>query len=273
LTHHRLRSKKLIAALIASVAAGGCATPADRGQAFAHAHGFEREIVTGVGFRHLVWRNHGPAFDDVMHVYIEGDGTPHPSPREIAPDPTPLQPLMLHLMALDPHPSVYVGRPCYWGLQADRGCSAYFWTLGRFSAPVVDSLVAVINRERARGPARHVVLYGHSGGAALALLAVQRGVEAEGILTIAGNLDPDAWAALHGYTRLTGSLNPADSVPPDPPLPMRHYVGELDRATPVELVRAAARRVGGEVIVEPSFDHQCCWEHLWPAVVEFPRIR
>jgi len=228
----------------------------------------------GTTFRHAVWRKPGLPADTVLHVYLEGDGTPHPSPTRIATDPTPRQPLMLHLMALDPHRSVYVGRPCYWGLQHDPGCSPEVWTLGRYSAAVVDSLAAVIGREAATGSPARLVLYGHSGGATLALLAVERGLEADGVVTVGGNLDPDAWAALHGYTRLADSLNPATALNPAAfelrNLPMRHYVGTNDPTTPVALVRAAAKQIGGEVVVMPGFDHQCCWERLWPAAAEFP---
>jgi hypothetical protein len=261
------------AVLVATIVSAGCATPTSRGYAFARAHGFERAIVSGADFRHVVWRKAGMPSDDVLHVYLEGDGSPHPAPDRIALDPTPGQPLMLHLMALDPHPSIYVGRPCYWGLNGDRGCSPYFWTLGRFAPSVVNSLVAVINMETAAAPRRRIILYGHSGGAALALLATREGLVVAGVVTVGGNLDPDAWAALHGYSPLTGSLNPAGIAPPEPQPPIRHYVGENDLATPVALVRAAASRVGGEVVVVPGFDHHCCWESIWQQAVEFPLLR
>lgn len=255
--------------LIAVLLAGGCATPITRGTSFARDNGFEREIVTGVGFRHVVWRKPGPPSDSVLHIYLEGDGTPHTSPRTVARDPTPREPVMLHLMALDPHASVYVGRPCYWGLYADTGCAPYLWTLGRFSAPVVESIVAVIVREMVARPGAHVVIYGHSGGATLALLAVDRGLRPAGIVTLGGNLDPDAWTALHGYTPLAGSLNPVGEPLTGSALRLRHYVGDRDTNTPPALVRSAALRIGGEVIVIPGFDHHCCWSQIWAEAAGF----
>jgi pimeloyl-ACP methyl ester carboxylesterase len=268
----RSLSTHLIAAWALTLSAG-CATPTEQGYAFARAHGFESAVVTGTRFRHTVWRKAGLPSDDVLHVYIEGDGTPHPLPDRVAIDPTPRQPLMLHLMALDPHRSIYVGRPCYWGLYADRGCSPYFWTLGRYSAAVVDSLVAVINLEKRTAPGIPIVLYGHSGGATLELLAVERGLKTEGVVTIAGNLDPDAWSALHHYTPLAGSLNPIRLPLPQPEPPIRHYVGDHDQMTPAAFVLDAATHIGGDVIVIPGFEHQCCWERIWLEVVEFPRLR
>ena len=89
------------------------------------------EIVEGRAFRHVVVRNHGPAARELLHVYIEGDGRPgflYPSR-----DPTSRTLLMLHLMELDPAPSIYLGRPCYLGLANDRQCNSHYWTDRRFS--------------------------------------------------------------------------------------------------------------------------------------------
>jgi hypothetical protein len=102
-----------------------------------------------------------------LHVYIEGDGRPFLEPTTVAFDPTPRDPLMLRLMALDPAPSVYLGRPCYFGLDHDRGCNPAYWTVRRFAPEVVDSLAAALRSEAARSAARSIELYGHSGGGTL----------------------------------------------------------------------------------------------------------
>jgi pimeloyl-ACP methyl ester carboxylesterase len=247
-----------------------CTTPLSRAETFAHKQGFEESVVTGNGYAHRIWRKPGSPPDPVLHVYIDGDGTPYPTPDTVSPDPVVHEPLMLHLMALDPHPSVYVGRPCYWGLRSDAGCSPSLWTLGRFSPAVIDSMTAVIIQETGDRPPSRRVLYGHSGGATLALLIASRGLELAGIVTIGGNLDPDAWARLHGYTPLIESLNPIRTAPKAGWPAMRHYVGDADRIVPAALVRDAAARIGGEVIVVPGFDHHCCWQQIWSQALEFP---
>jgi hypothetical protein len=260
--HSALRILELILALLAA----GCASPESQGFAFGQQHHFARNVEQGLAFRHVVWRK-GGAGAGVLHVYLDGDGTPHPTPRTVASDPTPRSPLMLHLMALDPFPSSYVGRPCYWGLQIEPGCGSFAWTIGRFSASVVDSVAEVIRREQVRVGAERTVLYAHSGGAAIALLAAQRGLHVSTIVTVAGDLDPDAWTTLHGYSPLTGSLNPAKVGWTLPAPPMIHYVGTRDDVVPAALVEAAAAVLGGEVREIPGFDHQCCWERLWPTVL------
>jgi pimeloyl-ACP methyl ester carboxylesterase len=260
--HLALPMLKLLLLLLAP----GCTSPETRGFAFAQQHHFERNVVQGGAFRHVVWHTGGSAVR-VLHVYLDGDGSPHPTPHTVASDPTPREPLMLHLMALDRFPSVYVGRPCYWGLQEEPGCTSFVWTIGRFSASVVDSVAEVIRHEQVRAGAQRTVLYAHSGGAAIALLVAQRGLHVSSIVTVGGNLDPDAWTTLHGYSPLAESLNPVKERWTEPAPPMIHYVGTRDEVVPATLVHAAAALIGGEVHEIPGFDHQCCWERLWPTVL------
>src|SRR6185436_12059458 len=117
-------------------------------------------------------------------------------------DPTPRHPLMLQLMTLDSAPSVYVGRPCYFGLANDPPCTPRDWTLDRFSPRIVDSMASVIEQLRAGRGTDAIELYGHSGGAALAVLLAARLGGVQRIVTIAGNLDVEAWTTYHGYTPL-----------------------------------------------------------------------
>jgi pimeloyl-ACP methyl ester carboxylesterase len=243
-----------------------------RGEQFSAAHHFERATIPGSEFRHVVFRN-GVTPDGELHVYLDGDGSPFSDPYDIAADPTPRQPVMLWLMALDPAPSVYIGRPCYWGLAGDPGCSPIYWTLGRFNSAVIDSCSAAIRSELARSGARHWSLYAHSGGAAIAFLVAQRLPGAERIVTIGPNLDTDAWSALHGYTPLFASENPATRLVKRTEIPATHYVGSQDRNTPPDLVRAAARRVGGEVVVVDDYSHSCCWGKMWRDILGHPAAR
>jgi pimeloyl-ACP methyl ester carboxylesterase len=172
---------------------------------------------------------------------------------------------MLHLMALDPAPSVYIGRPCYFGLAHDRGCDPSYWTLRRFSPQVVESLAAVIRSEATRAHASSIEIYGHSGGGTLAVLLAMRVSGVTRVITIAPTLDTAAWCSLHGYSPLLGSLNPADmnlhlQVPR-----VLVLVGSEDTNTPPELVRAAAAKIGvsDSVHVIPRYTHNCCWQEVW----------
>ncbi len=166
-------------------------------------------------------------------------------------------------MALDPAPSLYLGRPCY---HAAPGCDPRDWTLDRYSAAHVRSLVRALRQVAA--PAQELVLIGYSGGGTLALLMAEALPEVVAVVTVAGNLDPDAWTALHGFTALSGSQNPSRRPPLRAGVLEMHYAGGRDRVVPAELIRsAAARRPGATVEVVPDVSHAEGWEAFWPTAL------
>ena len=87
-----------------------------------------------------------------------------------------------------------------------------------------------------------------------------------GLVTIAANLDIDAWSDHGGTPRLIDSLNPARQPPLTPSLYQRHYAGGRDSSVPAQVTRAGANP-NAEVIVVPDYDHRCCWTTLWPSIL------
>ena len=255
--------KCLLLLLVGAVAAslGGCGGyPAER---IAGDHRFAAETVTGDPFVHRVFRNDRSG--RVLHVYIEGDGRPWRTRNRVSLDPTPDNPVMLELMTLDSAPAIYLGRPCYFGVE-DARCSPVWWTDRRYAGAVVASLDHVIDRY-ARNYAG-VVLMGHSGGGTLAVLLAQRRTDVLAVVTLAGNLDTEAWAARHGYTPLYGSLNPADQPPLARGIRQLHLAGARDEVITQEILEAAlAGRPGADLRVIADADHSCCWREVWPAVL------
>lgn len=169
-------------------------------------------------------------------------------------------------MASDPSPSVYLGRPCYHGLADSPPCSSVVWTSERYSEAVVSSMAAALRRVLDGSTFERVVWLGYSGGGALAMLLAPRFSETTDIVTVAANLDIDAWADLHGYTRLVGSLNPAHQPPLPPGIRQRHYVGARDHIVPKQVV-ARGSIDAATVVTIPSYDHTCCWPTLWPTLL------
>jgi acetyl esterase/lipase len=113
-----------------------------------------------------------------------------------------------------------------------------------------------------------VEIYGHSGGGDLAVLLGQRLRIVSRVVTIGADLDIAAWCSLHGYSPLTGSINPAANVQGRKDLAVLHLVGTKDVNTPPALVEAAARVRGGEdVRVVADYSHTCCWQSLWPEIL------
>jgi hypothetical protein len=90
----------------------------------------------------------------------------------------------------------------------------------------------------------------------------------QGIVTIAGNLDINAWSSLHGYAPLIGSMNPAQQPPLNPALFQLHFAGGKDQNVPVSLIQPTVfRQHSAELIVIPEVDHTCSWEKIWPSVL------
>ena len=91
---------------------------------------------------------------------------------------------------------------------------------------------------------------------------------AVGVVTIAANLDTDAWAKWHGYSPLADSLNPSWQPPLPARLPEWHLVGGRDVNVPYSTVQRYFERVPPtRVLRYPTYDHVCCWEALWPALL------
>jgi hypothetical protein len=230
-----------------------------------------------------------------LHVYLDGDGRPFVTPRRVARDPTPSAPMVLDLLRLDGAPALYLGRPCYHGLQA--ACDPRDWTVARYGERVVRALAAGILASARAVDARSVVLVGYSGGGALAVLVAAR-LESEnhdqparkgspetparnpsgmpvlsGVVTLAANLDTDAWAAHHRYSPLVGSLNPAH-LPVLPVVAQWHLSGAADTNVPPQLqasFRARAAATGTRFQTLPGFTHTCCWIEAWPSMLEVAR--
>ncbi|MCK9606802.1 MAG: lipase family protein [Methylomonas sp.] len=222
--------------------------------------------MSGTRFQHVIYSKSGRSSKS-LHIYLDGDGIPWIAGRP-ADDPTPRNTLMLRLMNLDRAPAAYVGRPCYHGMRTNHACSSRFWLSHRYGQQVVASLLEVIKQLLRQGNYRNVVLFGHSGGGALAVLLASRLAETVAVVTVAANLDMEVWAAYTENDDLKGSLNPAAVAPLDPAIKQYHYAGAEDDIVPASLMAAAAKHLGSRLIVIDEYDHLCCWERLWTSILD-----
>ena len=260
-----------LTATVVVLLSGSCATPPERFDEQAILFGFRREVVKGVQFNLVTYRNvamGNVAMGNLLHIYLDGDGLPWLRPTIIAADPTPRHALMLELMALDKTPSVYLGRPCYHGFAQTPLCSAELWTHRRYSPEVVESMVGALHNILARTDYAELVFIGYSGGGALAMLLAERFPQTRAVLTVAANLDPVAWASHHGYSPLQGSLNPAARSPLPSRIKQLHFIGGQDENMPGDLILPVVEsQPGAAFVVFESFDHTCCWHAEWPAIL------
>lgn len=254
-----------------------CATPTGRLIELASELELERSSIKAAGFKMLVLDNINSTFtlegfddleDGVMHVYLEGDGSPWKHRTIIMHDPTPRNPLMLRLMSYDRAPSFYLGRPCYNGYFSDPDCNNSLWTSARYSEKVVRSMAIAIKAMAKRHNVQQLWLFGHSGGGALAMLLADRLPQVTRVVTLAGNLDTDAWTRHHQYTPLYSSFNPATSSTLRDSVWQWHLIGGSDVNIPSQLLRPVIMAQPAASGFEfPGFSHGCCWERIWPGIL------
>lgn len=246
----------------------GCVAPEVRFEQEAKRLDFAGSIVQGTGFKHVVYASKAQNNVDELHVYLDGDGSPWINHRRVSEDPTPRNPLLLRLMSLDTVPSVYLGRPCYLGLSETPPCEPGLWTNERYSMMVIKTMAVALERVLKPLHIKTVILIGYSGGGTLAMLLAGQVQNLQGIVTIAGNLDIAAWANLHGYSPLIGSENPARQPPLNPALFQLHMAGGKDQNVPVSLIQPTVlHQHSAQLVVIPEFSHTCCWEKIWPSVL------
>lgn len=231
----------------------------------------ESRRIDGGRFRHLVlWNGEQGSH---LRIYVEGDGGPWIRETRVAVDPTPANPVLLRLMHDATHPAVYLGRPCYFGSATDQACDQRWWTFDRYGRVVADSMCTAANQLSRQLGAETVQLIGYSGGGAIVIGMSACTDHLVALSTIAGNLDPQAWADYHGYS-------PLDDLSPLMPAAIRHgEVSEVhwqchdDLNVPPSITDDyfAARQRAVRHIVK-SCSHATGWKQYWSQIIDLPEV-
>ncbi len=259
---------RLIFLLFFCTLLSGCASPAQQFDNKAARYEFEKLALPGQIFTHISYRNRVANKEKRLHIYIEGDGIPWLTRTQVSADPTPRKALMLELMALDPQTSLYLGRPCYFGQAQSPACHPLLWTHQRYSQQVVLSMVAALKQYLVFNPYDKLVFFGHSGGGTLAMLIAPYLKETIIVVTLAANLDIDAWADHHGYNRLEHSLNPAVMPSLAPHIMQVHYAGKNDHVVPTFVIKKGlVNQIKKQFHLLESADHTCCWDQIWHQIL------
>ena len=211
-----------------------------------------------------------------LRIYIEGDGRAWLSRTRASRNPSPRNPVALHLAAREPGKNVmYIARPCqYVSFEKNPRCEYPYWTNRRFSPEIIESVSAVINLGKKKAKANQLELIGFSGGGAVAILLAARRTDVSGIRTVAGNLDHSAWTQHHKVGPLNGSLNAADVAGIVAKIPQVHYVGGKDENIGRYIAESFRSKAGRADCIKiqtvPEATHSGGWDKVWSELISIP---
>lgn len=254
---------------------GGCASPSLRerihtAETLARDAKLHGRVISSRGFNFQIFQRRPAVAQSELVIYIEGDGLAWSSRRRISSNPTPVNPVALRLATRDPSPALaYIARPCqYLPLAGQPDCNPHSWTDARYSRHIVQAFMEMLTRLKMEFGSRRLGLVGYSGGGTIAALLVAQRRDVAWLVTVAGNLNPDLWARLHGVSPLGASLNPVAAAHALEDIAQLHLIGGADTVMPVAIAEslrgAMDRREQIRIVTVPGQDHGCCWQQNWP---------
>jgi hypothetical protein len=200
------------------------------------------------------------ASQEIISIYLEGDGAPWLSNFTPPPDPTPIRPLALGLASAQPSgTAIYLARPCQY--LSGPNCAVAYWSKRRFSEEIMATYDDFLDRLKEKFPASRWRLIGYSGGGIIAMALQARRHDIAQVITVASPVDLAAWTQFHGLSQVEqAAFLPMNKVQANN---LRHLAGSKDTVVPIAVAKAGAARYGGQLLEFPDFDHGCCWLGAW----------
>lgn len=258
-------------------ALASCATvspdqPIQHAQQLALQGGWQPRVLQTDSYALMSFGSRPSGLNEVLTVYIEGDGYAWVAGRYPSDDPTPRDPLALRLALAQPDGrAAYLARPCQYLLKQSKSlCTASVWTRDRFSAGVMEAMNQGLDQLKRVYGAHQLILVGYSGGARIALELAARRQDIERIVTVAGNLDPQAWVQAFGMLPLSQAMDTAALVQATQGVTQLHLVGDQDVVIPKALTGQFVARFKDNprplIQVVQGNTHGCCWVEQWPEI-------
>ncbi len=213
----------------------------------------------------------------VAHIYIEGDGSEYTSPEEWEGNPTPKNPIALHLASKDNAQNViYLARPCqYTAMKSStESCDEKYWKDSRFSEDVINAYSEALDEIAKRYDITSFHLIGYSGGAALATLIATQRNDILSLRTVSGILNHDTQRSINGLPALTDSLNPANETLSLTKIPQYHFIGGQDEIVPPAVIHSYLQSmpptncIQTMLVQEAAYDDG--WVNKWPELLKLP---
>ncbi|MCB9990861.1 MAG: hypothetical protein H6867_05730 [Rhodospirillales bacterium] len=209
-------------------------------------------------------------------IYIEGDGVAWVTKTRPSLNPTPKNPVALHLATHDANPNViYLSRPCqYSGYMDTASCDPKYWTSDRFSPEVIHAMNAALDNIKRKYDIPAFNLVGFSGGGAVAALLTAERNDVISLRTVAGNLDHEKLNAMHEVSQMPNSLNPRNIAAKIAHVPQHHFIGEWDEVVTPAIYDSFRAAAGETTCMRSSIvkrvDHEDGWVNVWPEIMDAP---
>ncbi|PZQ45738.1 MAG: hypothetical protein DI551_06565 [Micavibrio aeruginosavorus] len=234
----------------------------------------ERRLESG-GMDFQLWermhKRYAPA-----NIYIEGDGQPTYLNRDVSEDPTPDNPVALHLASRDNADNlVYISRPCQFRESPDtKVCSDKLWSTRRFGPEVIAAYNQAIDEIKLRYDITEFNLIGYDGGANIAAVIATTREDVASLRTVAGDLNPAVVLPQTGQVLDADNLKAPDIAPALAKTPQHHFVGAGDEVTPPSVYHSFRQAMGDSECVHYSLvqdaDHERGWVEKWPELLKAP---
>ena len=205
--------------------------------------------------------------NQIINIYIEGDGRSWIDRDTISSNPTPTVPFALNFANLDTDNNViYLARPCQYAF--NQKCNESVWTSHQFSKSVLMSYMEVLDAIKEQNNNDKFNLIAYSGGATIALMLAANRSDVNSIRTIAGNLNHNQLSVLTKTTPLYQSISSNDFIFKTKNVPQIHYYGSKDEVIPNQIylnyLNSFAKNSCVKIIEVAGFKHASKdWEHFW----------
>lgn len=209
------------------------------------------------------------------NIYIEGDGEAWKTRISQSLNPTPPNPVALHLASHDKAENViYLARPCQYSgmIDTESDCDPTYWGDKRFAPEVIDAYQNALDDIKARYDITEFNVTGFSGGAAVAAILAAKRDDIKTLRTVAGNLDHRALSAHHQVSYMENSLNPPDFAKDLATIPQYHFIGDMDDIVPAAVLHSYLQSLGSTScstykLVEDA-SHDAGWVNVWPELLK-----
>lgn len=196
---------------------------------------------------------HAPA-----HIYIEGEGATWTLNGDAPKNPTPQNPVALHMASKDLVDNIaYIARPCqYTGmLDPDSACDPALWTDGQFTPEVLAAYNKAIDDIKAHYDITNLHLIGFSGGGVIAAMLAEQRKDVLSLRTVASPLD---------------QVEPINAALRN--MPQHHFIGGQDQVVSPAPLHSYLQRLGETGCADYTFiqeaEHEKGWVDKWPELLE-----